>query len=205
MKEKRLANCFEDELELEFKNLKLDELDKPAEFLASLILSSLKEELHPVFLFTGIMGAGKTTFASKLVKKILPTANVNSPTYTLVNEYSIFKKTDLSLNFQNQNVSAKNFISKEKFDQEKIQIHHFDLHRLKYSTELEDLGFEEIWGKAGVSIIEWWQIAKEYLDFLPLKIELEFKIISEYERTIIIKSTDIENFVSLKNLWKRSV
>ncbi|EMO24827.1 hypothetical protein LEP1GSC170_3052 [Leptospira interrogans serovar Bataviae str. HAI135] len=70
---------------------------------------------------------------------------------------------------------------------------------------MEDLGFEEIWGKAGVSIIEWWQVAKEDLDLLPLKIELEFKIISEYERTIIIKSTDIENFVSLKNLWKRSV
>ncbi|OOV40035.1 tRNA (adenosine(37)-N6)-threonylcarbamoyltransferase complex ATPase subunit type 1 TsaE [Leptospira kirschneri serovar Pomona] len=187
-------------MELEFKNLKLDELDKPAEFLASLIL---KEDLHPVFLFTGVMGAGKTTFASKLVKKILPNANVNSPTYTLINEYSISKKTDLSLNFQNQNISAKNFISKEKFDQEKIQIHHFDLHRLKSPDELEDLGFEETWGKAGVSIIEWWQVAKEDLDLLPLKIEVEFKIVSEYERTIIIKSTDIENFASLKKLWKK--
>ncbi|EMG08486.1 hypothetical protein LEP1GSC151_4320 [Leptospira interrogans serovar Grippotyphosa str. LT2186] len=36
-------------MELEFKNLKLDELDKPAEFLALLILSFLKEGLHPIF------------------------------------------------------------------------------------------------------------------------------------------------------------
>ncbi|WP_017854629.1 tRNA (adenosine(37)-N6)-threonylcarbamoyltransferase complex ATPase subunit type 1 TsaE [Leptospira interrogans] len=190
-------------MELEFKNLKLDELDKPAEFLALLILSFLKEGLHPIFLFTGVMGAGKTTFASKLVKKIFPNTNVNSPTYTLINEYSISKKTDLSLNFQN--ILAKNFIPKEKFGQEKFQIYHFDLHRLKSPDELEDLGFEEIWGKTGVSIIEWWQIAKEDLNLLPLKIEVEFKTISEYERTIIIKSTDTENFVSLKNLWEHSI
>lgn len=63
-------------MELEFKNLKLDELDKPAEFLASLIL---KEDLHPVFLFTGVMGAGKTTFASKLVKKFFRTQTLILP------------------------------------------------------------------------------------------------------------------------------
>ncbi|EMG24047.1 Hydrolase, P-loop-like family protein [Leptospira interrogans] len=107
------------------------------------------------------------------------------------------------MNFQN--ILAKNFIPKEKFGQEKFQIYHFDLHRLKSPDELEDLGFEEIWGKTGVSIIEWWQIAKEDLNLLPLKIEVEFKTISEYERTIIIKSTDIENFVSLKNLWEHSI
>ncbi|OCC28271.1 Hydrolase, P-loop-like family protein [Leptospira interrogans serovar Canicola] len=66
-------------MELEFKNLKLDELDKPAEFLALLILSFLKEGLHPIFLFTGVMGAGKTTFASKLVKKIFPNTKRQFP------------------------------------------------------------------------------------------------------------------------------
>lgn len=131
------------------------------------------------------------------MKRISPGANVNSPTYTLVNEYPI--PFDL-----NQNSSAQNYFRDKKSDSEKRKIYHFDLHRLKSPIELEDLGFEEIWGKAGVSIIEWWQIAEEDLEILPLKIEVKFKIVSEYERNIIIKSTDVENFPELKNLWKKS-
>ncbi|XDD52093.1 tRNA (adenosine(37)-N6)-threonylcarbamoyltransferase complex ATPase subunit type 1 TsaE [Leptospira sp. WS92.C1] len=165
-------------MELVFKNLKLEELDKPANVLASLIVSALDDNQHPVFLFTGSMGAGKTTFTSKLVKKISPIANVNSPTYTLINEYSIPGRED--------------------------KFHHFDLHRLKSSQDLEDLGFEEIWGKSGVSIIEWWQIARENLEILSLKIEVELKMISEEERNITFKSSDIESFPKLKALWKQS-
>lgn len=184
-------------MEIEFQNLKLEELDRPAEFLASLIVSSLEQNLHPIFLFTGLMGAGKTTFTSRLVKKISPNANVNSPTYTLINEYPIpFNPTRAS----NGIFSSSN----QKSNSEELKFYHFDLHRLKSPGELEDLGFEEIWGKAGVSIIEWWQIAKEDLEILPLKIEAEFKTVSEEKRNITFKSSDIENFPALKNIWKES-
>ncbi|EMY77520.1 hydrolase, P-loop-like family protein [Leptospira weilii serovar Ranarum str. ICFT] len=189
-------------MELEFQNLKLEELDKPAEFLAPLIVSALKWNLHPVFLFTGSMGAGKTTFTFRLVKRISPDANVNSPTYTLVNEYPI--PFDINQSSSTQKSSTINHFSDKKSDSELRKVYHFDLHRLKSPVELEDLGFEEIWGKVGVSVIEWWQIAEEDLEILPLKIEVKFKIVSEYERNIIIKSTDIENFPTLKNLWKKS-
>ncbi|MBM9576805.1 tRNA (adenosine(37)-N6)-threonylcarbamoyltransferase complex ATPase subunit type 1 TsaE [Leptospira sp. 201903070] len=162
-------------MEIEFQNLRLEELDKPAFFLATLIETSLKQNLFPVLLFTGSMGAGKTTFTSKLVKKITPTANVNSPTYTLINQYPISDRNDF--------------------------FHHFDLHRLKSRQDLEELGFEEIWGKSGVSIIEWWQIANEEIRELPLKIQVDFQIVSEEERNITFKSDDIDSYPILKNIW----
>ncbi|PJZ59949.1 tRNA (adenosine(37)-N6)-threonylcarbamoyltransferase complex ATPase subunit type 1 TsaE [Leptospira adleri] len=164
-------------MELEFQNLRLEELDKPANFLATLIQTSLEQNLFPVLLFTGSMGAGKTTFTSRLVKKISPTANVNSPTYTLINQYPIPGRDDF--------------------------FYHFDLHRLKSSQDLEDLGFEDFWGKSGVSIIEWWQIAEDYIREIALKIEVELKTISENERRITFKSDDIPSYPILKNLWEK--
>ncbi|EMF98464.1 hydrolase, P-loop family [Leptospira borgpetersenii str. 200701203] len=182
-------------MELEFRNLKLEELDKPAEFLASLILSSLGQNFHPIILLTGSMGVGKTTFASRVVKKFSPNTNVNSPTYTLINKYSI--SLDKSRGFSPQNFSLDN-----KSSLEELNFYHFDLHRLKSPEELEDLGFEEIWGRVGISIIEWWQIAKEDLETLPLKIEVQFKTVSENERDIIFRSFDVETFPALEKLWK---
>lgn len=182
-------------MELEFRNLKLEELDTPAEFLASLILSSLGQNFHPIILLTGSMGVGKTTFVSRVVKKFSPNTNVNSPTYTLINKYSI--SSDKSRGFSPQNFSLDN-----KSSLEELNFYHFDLHRLKSPEELEDLGFEEIWGRVGISIIEWWQIAKEDLETLPLKIEVQFKTVSENERDIIFRSFDVETFPALEKLWK---
>ncbi|AVQ13698.1 Hydrolase, P-loop family [Leptospira santarosai] len=177
-------------MELEFRNLKLEELDKPVEFLTSLILFSLGQNFHPIILLTGSMGAGKTTFTSRLVKKISPNTNVNSPTYTLINKYSIDK---------GRGFSTRDFPIKS--DSEELNFYHFDLHRLKSPDELEDLGFEEIWGRTGVSIIEWWRIAKADLEPLPLKIEVQLKTVSENERNITFKSSDIETFPILEKLW----
>ena len=47
-------------------------------------------EQHPnvkVFLFNGAMGAGKTTLIKLLCEKLGVTENVQSPTFSLVNEY----------------------------------------------------------------------------------------------------------------------
>ena len=94
------------------------------------------KQKHPVILLTGEMGAGKTTFTSVLVKLYGIAENANSPTFNLYNVYKSFGK----------------------------EIYHFDLYRLRDATELDNIEVEEIWGKQGISIIEWWQIAK---DFLP--------------------------------------
>ena len=58
------------------------------------------------------------------------------------------------------------------------------MYRLKSSEEVENLGFEEIWGKQGLSIIEWWEIAKEYFDFPVIKVQIE--LVDEQTRKIQI-------------------
>ena len=83
----------------------------------------------PVVFLSGEMGAGKTTFTRVLVNLFTNAEYVNSPTFNLYNEYA----------------------------DTNIHIFHFDLYRLAHPQELDQLGFEEIWGKQGIRIIEWWQ------------------------------------------------
>lgn len=122
---------------------KLNEMEKPISFLRNIL--DERNIDSPVILLTGEMGAGKTTFTSHFVKSFAPNLNPNSPTFNLMNEY----KT------------------------EKGSIFHFDLYRLKSPQEIENLGFEEIWGKQGLSIVEWWQIAKDYFDQNAIEIKIE--------------------------------
>ncbi len=122
---------------------KLNQIEKPVSYLRKILDESKIE--FPVILLTGEMGAGKTTFTSHLVRSLDSGLNPNSPTFNLMNEYKTTK----------------------------FSIFHFDLYRLKSSEEVENLGFEEIWGKQGVSIVEWWQIATEYFDTSAIEIRLE--------------------------------
>ena len=108
-----------------------------------------------VILLTGEMGAGKTTFTSHLVAA-LGSQDVHSPTFTLINEYPLSQGS----------------------------VFHFDLYRLQEEEELEELGFEDIWGVQGLSIIEWWQIAQNYLP--PGCIEVSLEILDEERRKIVV-------------------
>jgi tRNA threonylcarbamoyladenosine biosynthesis protein TsaE len=134
---------------------KLNEIDKPVSFLRD----KLKERKidYPVILLTGEMGAGKTTFTSHFVRSFDSNLNPNSPTFNLMNEY----KTG------------------------SFSIFHFDLYRLKFPGEVDNLGFEEIWGKQGLSIVEWWQIAADYFDDSAIEIKIE--VIDEETRSCIIQ------------------
>ncbi|MFA5302831.1 MAG: tRNA (adenosine(37)-N6)-threonylcarbamoyltransferase complex ATPase subunit type 1 TsaE, partial [Bacteroidales bacterium] len=68
-----------------------------------------------VIAFYGQMGAGKTTFIKALCQVLGTGDQVNSPTFTLVNEY----------------LSA-----------EEIPIYHFDFYRIKNLQEAVDIGCE---------------------------------------------------------------
>jgi tRNA threonylcarbamoyladenosine biosynthesis protein TsaE len=133
---------------------KINEIQKPVSYLRKILEES--NEKYPVILLTGEMGAGKTTFTSHFVRSFDSSLNPNSPTFNLMNEY----KT------------------------QSFSIFHFDLYRLKSSEEVENLGFEEIWGKQGVSIVEWWQIAKDYFD--ASSIEVKLSLVDEDTRKMVI-------------------
>lgn len=134
---------------------KIEQIEKPVSYLRNIL--DERNIDYPVILLTGEMGAGKTTFTSQFVRSFDSNLNPNSPTFNLMNEY---KTPGLS-------------------------IFHFDLYRLKTATEIENLGFEEIWGKQGISVVEWWQIAKDYFDAKAIEIQLE--VIDEETRKINIR------------------
>lgn len=80
-------------------------------------------------------GSWENYFHSGWFSRFETESSINSPTFSLYNIY----------------------------DSPKFRLYHFDLYRIKFPEELDELGFEEIWGKDGVSAIEWWQIAEPYL------------------------------------------
>lgn len=79
-----------------------------------------------VLVLEGPLGAGKTSFVQGLAKGLGITEVVNSPTFTLIKEYS-----------------------------GRIPLYHFDFYRLQTPAELWDLGFDEYLAGEGVCALEW--------------------------------------------------
>lgn len=91
---------------------------------------------YSIILLKGELGAGKTTLAQMICDVLGVEEPVTSPTYTLVNEYT---------------TSAFH------------TIYHFDLYRLQKEEELEGIGFTEYIDSGNICLIEWPEIAENYL------------------------------------------
>lgn len=118
-----------------FLSLRENELTPIFSTLDQIIQKYLEKQKKPILLISGEMGAGKTTFIREWFSRYETNSLINSPTFSLYNIY----------------------------DSPKFRLYHFDLYRIVSIDELENLGFEEIWGKDGVSAIEWWQKAESIL------------------------------------------
>jgi tRNA threonylcarbamoyladenosine biosynthesis protein TsaE len=81
-----------------------------------------------VFAFYGKMGAGKTTFIKVLCHQLGATDVVQSPSFTIVNEY---KTNDGG------------------------SIYHFDFYRIRKQEEVMDIGYEEYFFSGNFCFIEW--------------------------------------------------
>ena len=79
-----------------------------------------------VVAFYGELGSGKTAFIRGMARGMGISAMVNSPTFTIVNEY----------------VGARSLF-------------HFDMYRLGSADELFDIGWEDYLGRNGVCAVEW--------------------------------------------------
>ena len=89
-----------------------------------------------VIAFSGEMGAGKTTFIQALCRRLGVRVEINSPTFSLVNEY---------------------------FTPEGNSIFHFDLYRIETQEELFDMGYEEYFFSGALCFIEWPEKARNLI------------------------------------------
>jgi tRNA threonylcarbamoyladenosine biosynthesis protein TsaE len=112
------------------------EIDNIADidFVAAKLLKEF--EGQRIFAFFGEMGAGKTTFIQALCRELDVIEVVNSPTFTIINEYH-----------------TKNGNS----------IYHFDFFRIKKIEEVYDFGFEDYFYSGNYCFIEWPELITDIL------------------------------------------
>lgn len=88
-----------------------------------------------VYCLTGDLGVGKTVFTQGFAKGLGVDDYVNSPTFTIVQEYE-----------------GKN-----------LPFYHFDVYRIADVSEMDEIGYEEYFYGEGVCMIEWAGMIKEIL------------------------------------------
>lgn len=79
-----------------------------------------------IILLDGELGAGKTAFTKGLARGLWIYEEVTSPTFILMSEYS-----------------------------GRLKLYHFDLYRINFADELEELGFNDYLYGGGVCVVEW--------------------------------------------------
>ena len=109
----------------------------------------------------GEMGVGKTVFTRGFVSHF-GRANVKSPTYTIVNEYSPAG----------------------------TKIYHFDLYRISDGDDLESIGYHEYVESDAYSIVEWSERVPEYIPDDAITVTISRVAEDESARDIEIKGVD---------------
>ena len=100
-----------------------------------------------VFAFYGKMGAGKTTFIKALCEELGVTDVVNSPTFSIVNEYRSDTTGEL--------------------------IYHFDFYRIQRLEEVYDMGYEDYFYSGALCFVEWPELVDELLPGDAVKVQIE--------------------------------
>ena len=99
-----------------------------------------------VFAFYGKMGAGKTTFIKAVCEELGVTDVVNSPTFSIVNEYRSDTTGEL--------------------------IYHFDFYRIQRLEEVYDMGYEDYFYSGALCFLEWPELMEELLPADAVKVTI---------------------------------
>ncbi len=88
-----------------------------------------------VICLNGDLGVGKTLFSQGFAKGLGIEESVNSPTFTIVQEY----------------------------DDGRLPLYHFDVYRIDDPEEMEEVGFSDMVYGEGVCLIEWSNLIEDIL------------------------------------------
>ena len=129
----------------------LSELPK----VASELLKIIK---NPIWLFYGEMGSGKTTLIREILHQLDVKDNIQSPTFSLVNEY---------------------------LGQEDKTIYHFDFYRIENEEEAYDIGIEDYFYSDNLCLIEW---PEKIPNLLPdNSVEIHIIVVDNQTRSLRVK------------------
>ncbi len=112
-----------------------------------------------IFALYGQLASGKTTFVQGFCAARGIRAPVNSPTFTLINEYP-----------------------------GDVPVYHFDCYRLSGESEMPSLGYEEYFFGQGIVLIEWADRIAPLLPDYTIHVRFEHNFSREDSRTIHLES-----------------
>lgn len=108
---------------------------------------ALGEAARPgqVYCLDGDLGVGKTVFTQGFAVGLGIREPVNSPTFTIVQEY----------------------------EEGRMPLYHFDVYRIADVEEMEEIGYEDCFYGMGVCLIEWSRLIEEILPPEAIRVTIE--------------------------------
>ena len=118
-----------------------------------------------VFCLNGDLGVGKTVFTQGFACGLGITEPVNSPTFTIVQEY----------------------------DGGRLPLYHFDVYRIGDVSEMDEVGYEDYFYGNGLCMIEWANLIEEILPehYRQVTIEKDLEKGFDYRRITIEEMTTV--------------
>ena len=98
-----------------------------------------------IYTLDGDLGTGKTVFTQGVASGLGITEPVNSPTFTIIQEY----------------------------EGGRMPFYHFDVYRIGDIEEMEEIGYDDYFFGEGVCLIEWAQLIEEILPQSVISIKIE--------------------------------
>ena len=106
-----------------------------------------------VYCLSGDLGVGKTVFTQGFAKGLGVEEAVNSPTFTIIQEY----------------VDGR------------LPFYHFDVYRIGDIEEMEEIGYEDYFYGEGVCLIEWSELIEELIPQKKTKITIKKELYKGFD------------------------
>lgn len=115
-----------------------------------------------VICLNGELGVGKTVFTQGFAQGLGVSGPVNSPTFTIVQEY----------------------------EDGRLPLYHFDVYRIGDISEMEEIGYEDCFFGEGVCLIEWSCLIEEILPEHVIRVAIEKDLEKGFDyRRILVEET----------------
>ena len=98
-----------------------------------------------VYCLDGDLGVGKTVFTQGFAKGLGIQSDVNSPTFTIIQQY----------------------------EEGHLPLYHFDVYRIGDISEMDEIGYEDCFYGEGVCLIEWASLVEEIIPETAIEIRIE--------------------------------